>query len=90
MRPATNAIFSNVPGSKERLFMEGAELEALYPMSIVTDGMAINITVVSHVNKLCFAITICPTALPGIESLGKLIKESYADLRDAVATAAEA
>jgi WS/DGAT/MGAT family acyltransferase len=84
VRPATNAIFSNVAGSRERLFMEGAELEALYPLSIVTDGMGLNITVVSHVNKLCFAITSCPTELPGIEQLGKLLKESYAELRTAV------
>lgn len=81
VRPATNAIFSNVPGSKEKLYLEGAELEALYPLSIVTDGMGLNITVVSHATKLCFALISCPTHLPGIEGLGKLIKESYRELR---------
>ena len=86
VRPATNAIFSNVPGSRERLYMEGAELEAIYPLSIVTDGMGLNITVVSHVNKLCFAIASCPTEQPGVEHLGKLLKESYANLREAVAS----
>jgi len=84
VRPATNAIFSNVPGSREKLYLEGAELEALYPLSIVTDGMGLNITVVSHTNKLCFAIASCPTNQPGIEQLGKLLKESYRDLRKAL------
>jgi diacylglycerol O-acyltransferase len=81
--PASNAIFSNVPGSREKLYLEGAELELLYPLSIVTDGMGLNITVVSHVNKLCFAMVSCPTRLPEIESLGKLLKESYRALRTA-------
>ena len=81
--PSTNAIFSNVPGSREKLYLEGAELEALYPLSIVTDGMGLNITVVSHANKLCFALVSCPTHLPGIGELGKLIRASYRELRSA-------
>jgi len=87
VRPATNAILSNVPGSKEKLYLEGAELEYLYPLSIVTDGMGLNITVVSHANKLCIAIISCPTDQPGIEGLGKLLKASYRDLQAAVLAA---
>ena len=84
VRPATSAILSNVPGSKEKLYLEGAELEYLYPLSIVTDGMGLNITVVSYAKKLCIAIISCPTDQPGIEGLGKLVKESYRDLHAAV------
>ncbi len=87
VRPAINAIFSNVPGSRNKLYLEGAELEALYPLSVVTDAMGLNITVVSHVNKLCFAIASCPRDQPGIEGLGKMLKTSYAQLRDAVQSA---
>ena len=84
VRPPLNAIFSNVPGSRKPLYLEGAELELIYPLSIVTDAMGLNITVLSHVNKLCIAIASCPRDLPGIEDLGALLRESYADLRDAV------
>ncbi len=84
VRPATNAIFSNVPGSREKLYLEGAELEAVYPLSIVTDGVGLNITVLSHVNKLCIAIASCPREQPGIEGLGPLLKQSYRDLRAVV------
>ncbi|MEP1594890.1 MAG: wax ester/triacylglycerol synthase family O-acyltransferase, partial [Halieaceae bacterium] len=69
VNPAINAIFSNVPGSRKTLYLEGAELQSLYPLSVVTDGMGINLTVVSYVNKLCFAITACPTMQPGVEVL---------------------
>lgn len=81
--PAINAIFSNVPGSDRKLFLQGAELESLYPFSVVTDGMGINLTVVSYDKKLCFAVTSCPTRLPGIENLDRLLKSSFSDLRAA-------
>jgi diacylglycerol O-acyltransferase len=82
--PVINAIFSNVPGSRDKLYLEGAELEALYPLSIITDAMGLNITVISHASKLCFGIASCPTDQPGIEQFGKLIRESYRDLQRAM------
>ena len=87
VRPAINVIFSNVPGSKDKLYLEGAELESLYPMSIVTDGMGLNITVVSHAGKLCFALASCPSQLPGIEALGGMIKQSFRDLQQVMRAA---
>jgi WS/DGAT/MGAT family acyltransferase len=83
--PALNAIVSNVPGPKKRLYLDGAPLERLYPLSVVFDGMGINITVISYMGKLCFAITSCPTEQPEIEELGSFIKQSYKDLTAAVA-----
>jgi WS/DGAT/MGAT family acyltransferase len=86
VNPALNAIVSNVPGSREQLYLDGAPMERLYPMSVVTDGMGINLTVISYMGKLCFAITSCPTQQPGIEEFAAMIKRSYRDLADAVAS----
>lgn len=83
--PAFNAIVSNVPGSKNRLYLDGAAMEHMYPLSVVTDGIGINVTVVSYMGKLCFAITSCPTQQPGIGVLGRLIKKNYKALQDATA-----
>tara|TARA_B100001540_G_C15809171_1_gene643614 strand:- start:1001 stop:2374 length:1374 start_codon:yes stop_codon:yes gene_type:complete len=83
VNPAINAIFSNVPGSRQRLYLQGSELQALYPLSVVTDGMGINITVISYVNKLCFAVTSCPTEQPNINAIGKLLQQSFAELKHA-------
>jgi diacylglycerol O-acyltransferase len=81
VRPAINAIFSNVPGSPERLYLEGAELQALYPLSIVTDGVGLNITVVSYAGRLCFASISCPVEQPGIGDFGALLKTAYRELQ---------
>ncbi len=85
--PAINVIFSNVPGAEGTLYLDGARVEALYPLSIVTDAMGLNITVISHGTKLCFGVVSCPTGQPGIEDFGGLLKQSYQRLRRAVAAA---
>lgn len=84
MPPEINAIFSNVPGSRERLYLEGAELEGLYPLSVIMDGMGLNLTVISYGNKLCFALTTCPGKQPQVEQLGSHLKRAYRDLRNSV------
>ncbi len=83
VKPAMNVIVSNVPGSRQPLYLNGARLEAIYPLSVVTDGLGINITVVSYRNKLCVAVTSCPTEQPGIGDLGRHLRDSYKALSKA-------
>ncbi len=83
VRPAINAIFSNVPGARTALYLDGARMEALYPLSIITHGMGLNITVVSQADRLCFGIAACPTRQADIEQLPKFIRESYRALSTA-------
>ena len=78
--PVFNAIVSNVPGSKEQLFFEGAKLESLYPLSIVTDGMGLNITAISYADKLCLGLTCAPGSEPFVESLGDRIQQGFKTL----------
>ena len=86
VKPPLNVIVSNVPGSREPLYLEGALLEAIYPLSVIMDGMGINITVVSYRSKLCLAVTACPSGQPGIDRLDKLMKQSFLELQDAIMT----
>lgn len=75
--PVFNTIVSNVPGPKRPLFLDGARLERLYPLSVIADGMGLNITVISYRTRLFFAMTSCPTHQPGIDSLGTRIRRAY-------------
>ena len=78
--PVFNTIVSNVPGPRKKIYLEGSQLEHLYPMSIVTDGMGLNITIISYQKDLCIGITCAPGTEPNIESLGILIKAAYKEL----------
>ena len=55
-RPTWNLVISNVPGPQFPLYLAGARLEANYPVSVITDGMGLNITVMSYCGKLDFGI----------------------------------
>jgi diacylglycerol O-acyltransferase len=55
-RPIWNLVVSNVPGPQLPLFCAGARLVANYPVSVITDGMGLNITVMSYCGHLDFGI----------------------------------
>jgi WS/DGAT/MGAT family acyltransferase len=55
-RPPLNLVISNVPGPREPLYLAGAELQANYPVSVVIDGVGLNITVLSYRDHLDFGI----------------------------------
>src|SRR5262249_11383910 len=46
-RPMWNLVISNVPGPQFPLYLAGAKVTATYPVSVITDGMGMNITVMS-------------------------------------------
>ena len=55
-RPNWNLVISNVPGPQFPLYLGGARLVANYPVSVITDGMGLNITVMSYCGRCDFGI----------------------------------
>jgi len=51
-----NLVVSNVPGPPMTLFMAGAKIVHYYPVSIVTHGLGLNITVNSYAGWLEFGV----------------------------------
>ena len=72
---AFNLVISNVPGPKKPLYWHGAQLDALYPASIVLDGQALNITMTSYLDKLEVGLTACRQAVPRMQSLLTFLEE---------------
>ena len=53
-----NLVISNVPGPREPLYFAGAQLQHQFPVSIVTDGQGLNITVTSYMDRLDFGFIV--------------------------------
>jgi diacylglycerol O-acyltransferase len=68
-RPPWNLVISNVPGPRLPLYMAGARLEANYPVSVITDGMGLNITVMSYLGHLDFGIVADRQQMPDVDRL---------------------
>lgn len=81
-KQAFNLIISNVPGSKKKLYWNGAELRALYPASILFNGQALNITLASYLDKIEFGIVACSKTLPKIQNLLKLLESELTHLEN--------
>jgi WS/DGAT/MGAT family acyltransferase len=55
-RPPLNVVISNVPGPRDPLYLAGAQLQANYPVSVVIDGVGLNMTVMSYRDHMDFGI----------------------------------
>ena len=67
--PPFNLIISNVPGSKEVRYWNGARLVDNYPLSIPMDGQALNITLTSYHDRLAFGVVGCRRSVPRLQRL---------------------
>ncbi|MGI8921577.1 MAG: WS/DGAT/MGAT family O-acyltransferase [Solirubrobacteraceae bacterium] len=79
-RPTWNLVISNVPGPQFPLYCAGARLEANYPVSVITDGMGLNITVMSYCGHLDFGIVADRDQMPDLASLIGWLGEELAQL----------
>jgi WS/DGAT/MGAT family acyltransferase len=79
-RPVFNVTISNVPGPDKTLYFQGAKLEAMYPLSLLAHGGALNITCVSYDGKLNFGFTGARDTLPHMQRLAVYTGEALEEL----------
>jgi len=80
MRPVFNVTISNVPGPQQTLYYEGARLEAMYPVSLIAHGGALNITCLSYAGSLNFGYTGCRDTLPSMQKLAVYTGEALDEI----------
>ena len=75
-----NLAISNVPGPPMPLYLAGARLRHYYPVSIVTHGLGLNITVQSYAGHLEIGLTACSDIVAKPEVLARAMQRSLAEL----------
>lgn len=78
--PMFNIVISNVPGAREPLYWNGARLDGHYPISVLVDGQALNITVTSGASSLDFGIIGDRRAVPHMQHLLGHLEDELAAL----------
>jgi diacylglycerol O-acyltransferase / wax synthase len=76
-----NVTISNVPGPQMPLYLAGAKMSGIYPLSIVVHGVALNITVQSYMGQLCFGLIACRRAVPDVKELAAQMTRAMSSLR---------
>src|SRR5271165_6396658 len=75
-----NLGISNVPGPTEPLYFNGSRMDALFPLSLLLHGNALNITCVSYAGTLNFGFTGARDTLPHLQRLAIYMGESLQEI----------
>lgn len=81
--PIFNMVVSNVVLSRDPLYLMGARLEAMYPVSFLFDGYALNITLVGYCDHVAVGFLGCRNALPSLQHLAVYTQDALAALERA-------
>lgn len=77
---AFNVIISHVPGPRAAMYWMGCQVEGMYPVSVVVDGMALNLTVTSLEDRLDFGVIACRRSLPRAHHLLDYLEEGLTEI----------
>ncbi|HEX9260139.1 MAG TPA: wax ester/triacylglycerol synthase family O-acyltransferase [Acidimicrobiales bacterium] len=61
-----NVVISNVPGPRQPLYFAGARLDHYIPVSTISEGVGLNITVHSYLDVLDFGLIACRELVPDL------------------------
>ncbi len=88
--PVFNLVISNVPGPRQTLYLNTARLEEVYPVSIPTHYLALNITISGYGDRLGFGYTACRRSVPSLQRMLDHTDESILELERALAATPDA
>jgi hypothetical protein len=83
LSPMSNLVVSNLPGPRETLYLQGAKLLELYPVSAIPPDNQLNITLYSYDQGLHFGL-VATRKLKNLSKLGAYIYEAFENLESAV------
>jgi WS/DGAT/MGAT family acyltransferase len=80
-----NQIVSNVPGPQYPLYVLGARLLELFPMSPLFERQGLGTTVFSYDGKMCWGMVGDRDVVPDLGALARDVEAALAELREAAA-----
>jgi diacylglycerol O-acyltransferase / wax synthase len=81
--PTANVIISNVPGPPIPLYVAGTVMLHLWPVSIPTHGMSLNITVQGYQDQLEFGLIAGANIFPDVQFLADMLEDELVTLERA-------
>jgi diacylglycerol O-acyltransferase len=80
VRPPCNVTVSSVRGPDFSLFCAGSRVADLFPVGPIAEGIGVNVTVFSYLDRVHFGLFACRKLLPELEELGVHLDDALAEL----------
>lgn len=77
VKPIANILISNVPGPKDTRYLKDAELLACYPISTMTPGGGVNITLMTYAGTANVGLVCCNKNISSLQPLARYIEEAF-------------
>jgi WS/DGAT/MGAT family acyltransferase len=77
--PLANCAITNVPGSREPLYLQGARLTYISAIMPISDGMGLVFSVTGYNNTIVVSFTACAEQLPDPQVLAQCLRDSFQD-----------
>lgn len=77
VRPIGNILVSNMPGPPNTLYFKDAKLLANYPISTMTPGGGVNITMLTYNGIAQIGLVCCDSKIASLEPMAQYIQEAF-------------
>ena len=81
--PLCNVVISNVPGGRQRLYLNGAALVGLFPVSAIAMSVGLNATLTSYHDRMDFGFVGNGATMYDLPSLAGHVRAAYEELEAA-------
>ena len=78
-----NTVVSNVPGPPVPVYMCGARVTGMFPCSVIVDGMGVNATIISIMERVDFGFHVDPDIVSDPWALADAVPRALAELKAA-------
>lgn len=84
VKPIANTLVSNMPGPSQKMYFKDNEVLAAYPISTITPGGGVNITLVTYNGQANVGLVCCNNKIDSLEPLRRYCLEAFELLESCV------
>ena len=79
--PLANLVISNVPGAREKMYLNGAPLVGTFPVSAIAASIGLNATLTSYHDRMDFGFVANGVALYELTEFARHVQDAYGELK---------
>jgi len=81
--PLANMVISNVPGARQRMYLNGAPLVGTFPVSAIAMSIGLNATLTSYHDRMDFGFVGNGATMYDLPELARQVADAYQELKTA-------